>query len=51
MEESNEYNTIQNEEPTIYINDEIEVDQLMEERENPSFQIEISSLSKSILRN
>jgi hypothetical protein len=39
MEGSNEYDnqTIQNEEPTIYISDEIKVDQIMEERENPSF--------------
>jgi hypothetical protein len=48
MDRSNEYDnqTTQNEEPTIYISDEIKVDQIMEERENPSLQIEISRVSK-----
>jgi HD superfamily phosphohydrolase YqeK len=48
MEGSNEYDnqTIQNEEPIIYISDKIEVDQIMEEKKNPSLQIEISRVSK-----
>ncbi len=35
--------TTQNEEPIIFIN-EIEVDQVMEKRKNPSLQIEISKV-------
>jgi hypothetical protein len=48
MEGSNEYDnqTIQNEKLTIYISDETEVDQIMEERENSSLQTEISRVSK-----
>jgi hypothetical protein len=34
---------MQNEKPVIFIN-EIEVDRIMEERENPSLQIEISKV-------
>jgi hypothetical protein len=48
MEESNEYNnqTMQNEKDIICKNDEIEVDQVMEERENPNLQIEINIVSR-----
>jgi hypothetical protein len=48
MERSNEYGnqTMQNEKPIIHINYEIEVDQVMEEKENSSLQIEISSVSR-----
>jgi len=48
MERSNEYDnqTMQNEEPIIRINDETKVDQIMEERENPSLQTKISRISK-----
>jgi hypothetical protein len=48
MERSNEYNnqTLQNEEPIIRINDETKVDQIMEERENPSLQTKISKVSR-----
>jgi hypothetical protein len=46
MERSNEYDnqTRQNEKPIIHINYEIEVDQIMEEKEFPSLQIEISKI-------
>jgi len=37
---------MQNEEYIIFRNDEIEVDQVMEERGNPSLQTEISRISK-----
>ncbi len=45
MERWNEYDnqTMQNEKPVIFIN-ETEVDQIMEERKNPSLQIEISKV-------
>jgi hypothetical protein len=45
---SNEYNnqTMQNEKHIICINDEIEVDQVMEEKENPSLQTKVSRVSK-----
>jgi hypothetical protein len=48
MERSNEYDnqTRQNEKPIIHINYEIEVDQIMEEKEFPSLQIEISKVSR-----
>ncbi len=48
MERSNEYDnqTMQNEEPIIWINDETKVDQIMEERENPSLQTKISRISR-----
>lgn len=48
MERSNEYDnqTKQNEKPIIHINYEIEVDQIMEEKEFPSLQIEISKVSR-----
>ncbi len=48
MEESNEYDnqTMKNEKHIICINDEIEVDQVMEERENPSLQTKISIVSR-----
>jgi hypothetical protein len=41
---SNEYNnqTMQNEKHIICINDETEVDQVMEEKENPSLQTKVS---------
>jgi hypothetical protein len=41
MERSNEDDNqpMQNEKPIIRINDETKVDQMMEERENPSLQI------------
>jgi hypothetical protein len=44
MERSNEYDnqTMQNEEYIICRNDETKVDQVMEERENPSLQTEIN---------
>jgi hypothetical protein len=45
---SNEYDnqTMQNEKHIIWINDEIEVDQVMQEKENPSLQIKISRIIK-----
>jgi len=45
MERWNEYDnqTMQNEKPVIFIN-ETKVDQIMEERKNPSLQIEISKV-------
>jgi hypothetical protein len=45
MERETEYDnqTMQNEKPVIFII-ETEVDQVMEERENPSLQIEISKV-------
>jgi hypothetical protein len=48
MERSNEYDnqTMQNEEPIIWINDETKVDQITEERENPSLQTKISRISR-----
>jgi len=48
MERLNEYDnqTRKNEKPIIHINYEIEVDQVMEGKENPSLQIEISRVSR-----
>jgi hypothetical protein len=48
MERSNEYDnqTMQNENHIIRINDEIEIDQVMEKKENPSLQTEISKVSR-----
>jgi hypothetical protein len=45
---SNEYDnqTMQNEKHIICINDEIEVDQVMKEKENPSLQIKINRIVK-----
>jgi len=45
---SNEYDnqTMQNEKHIICINDEIEVGQVMQERENPTLQIKISRIGK-----
>jgi hypothetical protein len=48
MERSTEYDnqTMQNEEYITCRNDETKVDQVMEERENPSLQTEINIISK-----
>jgi len=45
---SNEYDnqTMQNEKHIICTNDEIEVDQVMQERENPNLKIKISRVAK-----
>ncbi len=45
---SNEYNnqTMQNEKHIICINDETEVDQVMEEKENPSLQTKVGRVSR-----
>ncbi len=53
MERSNEYDnqTMQNENHIIRINDEIEIDQVMEKKENPSLQTEISKVSRFMWRN
>ncbi len=47
-EGSNEFNnqTMQSEEYIICINDEIKINQVREKSENPSLQIEISSVKK-----
>jgi hypothetical protein len=46
MERSNEFNNqkMQIKEYTICVNDEIEVNQIKEERENPSLQTEVSRM-------
>jgi hypothetical protein len=48
MERSNEFNnqTIQIEKHIICINDEIEVNQIRKERENPSLQTEVNRVSR-----
>jgi hypothetical protein len=48
MERSNDFNnyTMQMEEYIICINDEIKVNQVREERENPSLQSEVSRISQ-----
>jgi hypothetical protein len=53
MEGSNEYNNqkMQNEDHIICINDEIEVDQVMEERENQSLQTEINKRLTTFCNN
>jgi REP element-mobilizing transposase RayT len=46
MEASNEFNnqTLQTEEYIVCINDEIKINQVREESENPSLQIEVSKV-------
>jgi hypothetical protein len=48
MERSNEYDnqTMQNEKLIIRINDETKINQIMEERENPSLHTKISKVSR-----